>query len=94
MTLSKPRDLQIVCGIYSLEQRPEVYIPNDEVVLDIVEIINHPDYSPEKGPLHGGDIAVYKVNETQMTGKLERKKLYPACLPRSTYEYKNSIIVK
>ena len=44
-----------------MELEPETTTAEDEVVLDIVEIINHPDYSAEKGPLRGGDIAVYKV---------------------------------
>jgi hypothetical protein len=41
-----------------------------EQVLDILKIINHPDYQPHQdpgvgGPLEGSDISVYIVDDSQ-----------------------------
>ena len=69
-TLAEPSDLQIVCGEYSVESpEPEITSPETEVVLDILEIINHPDYKPNEepgvgGPIEGNDISVYKVQDS------------------------------
>ena len=70
-----------------------MYKRQDELILSVIEIVNHPDYDQKKGPSHGGDIAVFKVDEKPIWKKgLERKKLYPACLPRPSYSYSRSII--
>ena len=65
--------------------KPETETPEDEVVLDVTKIVNHPGYDAAKGPIAGNDIAVYLVNEANWPGKLERWKIYPACLPRPSY---------
>ena len=41
----------------------------EEIVLDVLEIINHPDYKPNEGPgvggpIEGNDVAVYKVDDS------------------------------
>ena len=88
--------MQIVCGEQSLAEEPETFSNETEVVLEILNIVIHNDYSPgepngeRKGPYLGNDIAVYKVNDTRFydeNGKsiLRRKELYPACLPKSSY---------
>ena len=96
--LADERDLQIVCGEWSLQIGPEnsnfkmpgnaeyKHTPETEVVLDIEKIILHPDYSPQKGQIGGNDICVYHVKEEQMAGKIDKNKLYPACLPRKEYK--------
>ena len=78
LELATPRDLQIVCGEHYIGVAPEDtstgFSPEDEVVLDIEEIIIHPDYSAEDGPIAGSDISAYLINETQIVGKLRQKK--------------------
>ena len=49
---------------------PEVLSGEGEQVLDILKIINHPDYQPNQdpgvgGPLEGNDISVYIVDDSQ-----------------------------
>jgi len=72
-----------------LEEKPHDYSDEDEIVLNIKRIIKHPNYEPgtnedRRGPYTGYDIAVYQVDDTNL--KLERRKLYPACLPKPQYE--------
>ena len=84
-----PEDLQIVCRVYNIGPVPESETPDDEIVLTITKIANHPRYQPgevedignkTKGPYTGFDICVYHVDDTKM--RLEEGKLWPACLPR------------
>ena len=42
----------------------------EETVLDILKIINHPDYKPNQeagigGPIEGNDISVYIVDDSE-----------------------------
>jgi len=89
-TLAEPSDLQIVCGEYSVESpEPEITSPETEVVLDILEIINHPDYKPNEepgvgGPIEGNDISVYKVQDSNF--RMTKGVVWPACLPKETYD--------
>ena len=51
---------------------PEIISGEGEVVLDILEIINHPGYKPNEGPgvggpIEGNDISVYVVDDTDFT---------------------------
>ena len=70
-TLAEADDLQIVCGEFSVESpEPEVTSDEKETVLDILKIINHPDYKPNQeagtgGPIEGNDISVYIVDDSQ-----------------------------
>jgi len=92
-TLAEPSDLQIVCGEFSVETpEPEISSNEIEIVLDILEIVNHPDYKPNEGPgvggpIEGNDIAVYKVNDSLF--KMTKLKTWPACLPKEEYNRDN-----
>jgi len=88
LTKALPQEMQIVCGEHSLEEQPEKFSIETEIILDIQEIVNHEGYSPgepgeRKGPYLGKDIAVYKVNSRKFydekgESRLKRKVLYPA----------------
>ena len=86
---AKEEDLQIVCNLYNTDVIPEAFTDEEEIVITITKISNHPDYSPgypedtganQKGPYAGNDISVYHVDDSNM--KLKEGKLWPACLPR------------
>ena len=86
--LAKPQDLQIVCNIRTQEPQPQgVLYPQTFKIIEILEIINHPNYrNLEKdreystGPIAGHDISVYKVNDTNFA--VEEGSIWPACLPQ------------
>jgi hypothetical protein len=82
--LASPSDLQIVCGEHDIDDVPEAISLEVEVVLDVLEFSNHPKYSQTDGPIHGHDIAVYHVNDTELQGMVKPGFIYPACLPRPT----------
>ena len=69
--MAEAEDLQIVCGEFSVESpEPEIISGEGEVVLDILKIINHPDYKPNEGPgvggpIEGNDISVYVVDDSE-----------------------------
>ena len=84
-----PEDLQIVCRVYNVGPVPESESVEDEIVLTVTRIANHPEYQPgededtgnrTKGPYTGFDISVYHVDDENL--KLEEGLLWPACLPR------------
>ena len=64
-----------------------------QVVLTIIEIINHPDFtlgtrgSAKAGPYGGSDIAVYKVVHSKLKAKMKTGKLWPASLPKLESSY-------
>jgi len=64
---------EIVCNrwMYNAQNSETDYI------VDIKEIVRHPDYDNVKGPIGGSDIAVFKVDEEP----LQKSNLTPACLP-------------
>ena len=71
--------MQIVCGEHSLIEQPEKFSDENEVVLEILDIVNHEDFDPgqpgeQKGPYNGRDIAIYKVDASNLN--LKRKVLY------------------
>jgi len=92
-TLAEAEDLQIVCGEFSVESpEPEIISGEGEVVLDILKIINHPDYKPNEGPgvggpIEGNDISVYVVDDSEF--KLVKGVIWPACLPKESYPPEN-----
>ena len=86
---AEKEDLKIVCNLYNIDVIPEKVTKEDEIIITITKISNHPSYSPgfpedtganQKGPYAGNDISVYHVDDSKM--KLEEGKLWPACLPR------------
>jgi len=98
---AKPSDMQIVCGEHNIDVKPEKYSTEEEIVLTITEIINHPNYEPDtirdgvkldsKGPYAGSDIAVYRVDDEPLKTKMARKVLWPACLPKEKYTTQRGI---
>ena len=100
---AEPSDLTIVCNEYSLMIKPEADSEEEEVVLYLDRITNHPSYSPGtpadtganmKGPYAGGDIAVYHLkgeSKQKLKAAMEKKKLWPACLPKKSYTNKGGI---
>ena len=87
---AKPTDLKIVCGELLPISQSET---SNEVVLTIIEIINHPDFtlgmrgSAKEGPYGGSDIAVYTVIDSELKAKKKKRKLWPACLPKLESSY-------
>ena len=69
MELANPDDLQLECGGYGSSMAvpvgadPVGSLVSDArpAILDIAEIIVHPDYAPELGPASGSDIATIKL---------------------------------
>lgn len=98
-----PSDLTIVCNEYSLMIKPEASSVEEEVVLYLDRITNHPSYSPGtpadtganiKGPYAGGDIAVYHLtgeSKRKLKDAMGKKKLWPACLPKKSYTSKRGV---
>ena len=61
---ASPNDIQIVCGDWAIALTPEddyFFSPEDEVVLEPEEIVNHPNFDINN-IISGNDIAVYKVD--------------------------------
>ena len=97
LSLAEPTELNIICSEYSLTIEPEQDSDEDETVVDIERIVNHPDYDPGtpadlgadlKGPYAGSDIAVYHLtaaSKTKLRKKMAPGKLWPACLPKVAY---------
>ena len=43
--------------------------------------MKHPDFNTTAGPLEGNDIAVIKVDDSAIQGKISSLQLWPICLP-------------
>ena len=91
LQLANPQDLQIVCNILSQETLPQgIGFPN-ATRLNILEIRNHPSYTPLEqgslagGPIGGSDISVYIVDDTSFS--VNADSIWPACLPKTEEEY-------
>ena len=97
LTLAEPSDLNIVCGEHSLTLQPEQLSEEEEIVLAIERIANHPSYTPGtnadkganlKGPYAGSDIAAYHLTyaaNKKLKDAMKPKILWPACLPKLKY---------
>ena len=83
LRMAEATDLLIVCGEWSTAEEPELYSREDEVVLAVTKITNHPKYSAEQGPGEGHDIAVYHVDDMKLRadGVVGERGVFPACLP-------------
>ena len=66
----------------------ERYTPEDELVIDVLNYTNHPMFNISAGPIGGGDLAVYYVDEEppRKPGAVQKGKLYPACLPSKLHK--------
>ena len=85
--IAEPEDLQIVCRVHNVGPVPESETEDeDEIVLTVTGFANHPEFeasdkgSQTSGPYKGYDISVYHVDDKNL--RLEKGKLWPACLPR------------
>ncbi len=79
-----PSQYRVVCGEHNLDATE-----GDEVAMQVTEIRIHKDYN---GASKGRDIAVYKVDDSPMVGRVRagdggRGGIYPVCLPRVDEEY-------
>ncbi len=71
----RPSQYRVVCGEHDLDSTE-----GEEVVMPVTEVRVHKDY---RGASQGRDIAVYKVDDRALRGKVRRgSKIYPICLPR------------
>ena len=86
-----------VCQVYNVGPVPESETDEEELILTVTRIANHPRYQSGQeeeeeteiftdGPYRGHDISVYHVNDDKL--RLKEGKLWPACLPR--LEFKDS----
>ena len=94
---AEPSNMLIVCSEYSLQIKPESSSVEEEVVLFLDRITNFPGYATGteedtganlKGPYAGGDIAVYHLTQESLEllkSKMDKEKLWPACLPKKEY---------
>jgi len=83
----KPEDAQVLCGEWEIGPTP-MQLSNEtyNIELDITEIIRHPSFNTEKGPIEGNDMAIFKVNDEKIqNGEVERLHLYPACISKKGF---------
>ena len=77
-----PEEANIVCGEWELGSVPkELSGEKYNLVFPIEEIVVHENYDVKKGVSSGYDIAVFRVNATQLNNT-ESMLIYPACLPK------------
>jgi len=69
-----PSNYKVTCGEHSLRGDDDY-----EVTLTVTQVIIHHKYIEASSS--GYDIAVYKVDDSPLKGKMKRKKIWPACLP-------------
>ena len=76
-----PKEVVILCGEWEAGPTPQNF--SDEkynVVLQVEDIIRHPDFEAEVGVEGGNDIAVFKVNNAGLKDS-SAKDINPICLP-------------
>ena len=56
-----------------------------EVTMTVTQVIIHPKYIEASSS--GFDIAIYKVNDAALLDKMEKKKIWPVCLPEINRAY-------
>jgi hypothetical protein len=85
------QDFQIVCNIRTQEALPQGTGYPEAITIDILEIRNHPSYTPlnkassqDSGPINGYDISVYIVDDSKLAARMNTTTLWPACLPRAS----------
>ena len=80
--------VQVVCGTRSIARVPEELTAENEVVMDVMSFVNHPQYNQSEGPIGGYDLAVYKVDDSplQAPGVVSFSSgIWPACFPKDSY---------
>ena len=81
MRSSITKEVVILCGEWETGPTPQNF--SDEkynVVLQVEDIIRHPDFEAEVGVEGGNDIAVFKVNNAGLKD-CSAKDINPICLP-------------
>ena len=75
-----PSLYRIVCGEHDLDSTE-----GGEAVMPVTEVRVHQDY---RGASLGRDIAVFKVDDSALRGRIKRGgSIYPVCLPRVDEDY-------
>ena len=67
---SQPNGKKVACGAWTLDA-----VDTNEEALEVIEIINHPEYNPST---FENDVAILKVSGSFTC---EQGKIWPACLP-------------
>ena len=62
--------------------------------MEVKKFTNHPRYDPKHGPIGGYDISVYHVDNGPLCarGGVKEGDIYPACLPKSSYQHNEAIL--
>ena len=68
-------------------QVSESFTPEEEIILPVLKITNHPLFNISEGPIGGYDVSVYMVNDTA----LREGRLTPACLPSLAHKSNRAI---
>ena len=76
-----------MCGEWDIGAIGERLSVEREVVLEVSNYTNHPDFDIRKGVIAGSDISVYFVDDEPLKkeGVLAKGRLYPACLPTKAH---------
>jgi hypothetical protein len=75
--------VQILCNEWQTGTDTPDEVESNNIILDILEIIKHPDFDTEEGPVAGNDIAIFKVNDRN----IRNQQLHPVCFaPKETKE--------
>ena len=68
-------DVQILCNEWQTGTDPPDKEETNNIILDVLEIVKHPDFDTEEGPIAGNDIAIFKVNDI----RIRNQQLNPVC---------------
>ena len=71
-------------------QVSESFTPEEEIILPVLKITNHPLFNISEGPIGGYDVSVYSVNDTALR-EAEIERLVPACLPSVAHRSNRAI---
>ena len=71
--------LEVLCGEWQTGGGSDEEEYN--ILLPVMEVTRHPDYSLTEGPGQGSDIAVLKVDDSQLADYAGGR-VFPACLPK------------
>ena len=76
-----PDEMLILCGEWETGPTPRRFSGEEyNVVLEIKEIVRHPNFMPEEGVDGGSDIAVFKIHGENDVA-WSSKPIHPICLP-------------
>ena len=83
-----------MCGEWDIGPIGERLSVETEVVLQVLNYTNHPQFDIKKGVIAGSDISVYFVDDEPLKkeGVVKKGKLFPACLPTKAHLNKRGIL--